>query len=133
VHNCVESDVNAESFELATGTIGGRDAVEEYLACSLWPLSATWDLDEVKKAEAPLSKVTVPLPKVLAAKGSQESDRDFVTRIATAAYRLVGNYSAMAHRICLGQIHNGRLNRVFEVAGVKYLPRPELEARLLKK
>jgi hypothetical protein len=95
--------VNAKTFELATRTIRGHDAIEEYLTCSLWPLRATWDLGEVEKEEAPLSKVTIPLPRVLAMKGSQELDSDFVTRIAAAANRLIGNYSAMEHRICLGQ------------------------------
>jgi hypothetical protein len=120
-HNCAEDDVNARAFELAIRTIGGRDAVEEYLACGagVWPLGATWDLGEVETAEAPLSKVTVPLPKVSAMKGSKNSDRDFVARIATAANKLVGCYGATEHRICLGQIPKGRLNCVFEVDGRK--------------
>jgi hypothetical protein len=33
----------------------------------------------------------------------------------------------------MDQIHHGHLNRIFEVAGVKYLPRPEPAARGSKK
>jgi hypothetical protein len=63
--------------------------------------------------EVPLSKVTVPLPKVPAMKGSNESDRDFVARLATGADRLVGSYGTTGHGACLSQIHNDHLNRVF--------------------
>jgi hypothetical protein len=40
----------------------GYDTVQEFLACGILPLSDNWSL-EVERAEAPLSKVVVPLPK----------------------------------------------------------------------
>jgi hypothetical protein len=43
-HNCVAYDLSATTFELATKTIGGHDAVEEYLVCNILPLNDTWDL-----------------------------------------------------------------------------------------
>jgi hypothetical protein len=46
-------------------------------------------------------------------KGSNESDRDFVARVATGADRLVGSYGTTGHGACLSQIHNDHLNRVF--------------------
>jgi hypothetical protein len=36
------------------------------MASGMWPLSAGLDLGEVVEAEAPLSKVLVPLPKLAA-------------------------------------------------------------------
>jgi hypothetical protein len=41
-----------------TTIIEGRDAVEEFLACGLWPLSEMFGF-RVEKKESPLSKVMV--------------------------------------------------------------------------
>jgi hypothetical protein len=90
-HHCAADDINAEAFEKATKIIGGRDTVEEFLACSILALSGTCDL-EVKKAEVPLSKVVVPLPKAPMTNAVQVTDADFEVSIAKAANCLVGNY-----------------------------------------
>jgi hypothetical protein len=91
-HNFAVDDVNARAFELATKIIGGRNTIEEFLACSILPFSDNWDL-KVEKAEAPLSKVVAPLLKAPTMKVMQETDADFDTRVAKSANRLVGNYS----------------------------------------
>jgi hypothetical protein len=49
-HNCAADNVNVLAFEQATKLIRGCDTVEEFLACSILPLSDDWDL-EVKKVE----------------------------------------------------------------------------------
>jgi hypothetical protein len=49
------------------------------------------------------------------------------------ANRLVGNYGATEQWVCVNQIHNNRLNYVFEVSDIKYPPRSELEAHRSKK
>jgi hypothetical protein len=36
---CPDNDPNDASFVRATATIGGRDAVEEYVACKMYPLA----------------------------------------------------------------------------------------------
>jgi hypothetical protein len=69
-HNYAADDMNAEAFELVSKIIGGHDTIEEYLACNICSLSATWDLGDVEKAEAPLSKVIIPLSKASATKAS---------------------------------------------------------------
>jgi hypothetical protein len=51
------------SFVKAVAIIGGHDAVEEFLAYSLWPLSESCEFG-VDKMVTPLSKVVVPMPKV---------------------------------------------------------------------
>jgi hypothetical protein len=92
--------VNARAFELATKIIGGRNTIEEFLACSILPFSDNWDL-KVEKAEAPLSKVVAPLLKAPTMKVMQETDADFDTRVAKSANRLVGNYSLTEQRACI--------------------------------
>jgi hypothetical protein len=51
------------AFVEAASIIGGRDAVQEFLACGMWPLSEKFGF-EVEMKEAALSKVMVPMPKV---------------------------------------------------------------------
>jgi hypothetical protein len=43
-HNCAIDDMNAEAFKLAAKIIEVRDAVEEFLACSILALSDIWEL-----------------------------------------------------------------------------------------
>jgi hypothetical protein len=69
-HNCPVDDSNDKAFVHASMTIGGRDIVKEFIASEIWPLDAGLDFGEVAEAEAPISKVIVPLPKFVAAKSS---------------------------------------------------------------
>jgi hypothetical protein len=47
--------------------------------------------------------------------------------------QLVGNYRGLEHHACATQLLHNCLNHVFELAGVKYQPRPEPIARVPKK
>jgi hypothetical protein len=131
-HNCTADDVNVLAFEEAAKIIGDHDAVEEFLAYDIWLLSDSRDL-EVEKMESPLSKVTVPMLKVIVVIGERETKAVFEARIATAANQLVGNYSVPKHHVCSTQPRHGRLNHIFELVGVKYQPCPEPAARRMKK
>jgi hypothetical protein len=113
-HNCTADDVNVLAIEEAAKIIGDHDAVEE-------------------KMESPLSKVTVPMLKVIVVIGERETKAVFKARIATAANQLVGNYSVPKHHVCSTQPRHGRLNHIFELVGVKYQPCPEPAARRMKK
>jgi hypothetical protein len=53
-------DRNVAAFAEAASIIGGCDAVEEFLACTMWPLS------EKLASRNPLLKVVVPMSKVYA-------------------------------------------------------------------
>jgi hypothetical protein len=57
-------------------------------------------------------------------KAANEKDREFVARIVVYADKLAGHYGWTEHQACLTQVPHGRLNRVFEVADIKYLARP---------
>jgi hypothetical protein len=65
LHSCAVDDIYAMAFEEATKIIGGCDAVEEFLACNILLLNENWSL-EVRRAEAPLSKVKVIVPLPMA-------------------------------------------------------------------
>jgi hypothetical protein len=71
----------------------------------------------------PQSKILVPMPQVTPFIGAQELGLTFEVRIVTAACLLVGNYNIVEHNVCKGLRH-GQLNRMFELAGMLYQPRP---------
>jgi hypothetical protein len=66
----------------------------------------------------------VPKPQVTSVIGAQGLGSTFEARIVIAACLLVGNYNIVDHNAYEG-LHHGRLNRVFELAGVFCQPRPE--------
>jgi hypothetical protein len=45
-----------------TVTIGGRDAVEEYTTCKIFPLAASFGFESVPLGMTPISRVETPLP-----------------------------------------------------------------------
>jgi len=124
-HGCAEDDRNDAVFVTATKTIGGRDAVEEYLTCDVQPLSQGWELGEAPLALTLKSKVEVPLPKFKPRGLSKKSNAVFVRLITVLAEKILGKYTWTEHCTCIDQIPNGgRLNRVFEELGVEYGARP---------
>jgi hypothetical protein len=76
------------AFEETTKIIGGRNRI--------FSLSDGWSLD-VERAEVPLLKMIVLLPKVVATIGEQETGDVFETRIDSTANHLVDNYGSIEH------------------------------------
>jgi hypothetical protein len=111
------------AFVKATRTIGGRDAIEEYTACELLPLSASFYLGVILEGETPVSKLMVPLPNFPVARRPDETNDGFWVRVEIAVVNIVGRGE---HRVCIEKLPNGgQVNRVFEQAGVPYEPRLE--------
>jgi hypothetical protein len=86
-HRCTTDDPNILAFKEAATIIGGHIAVEEFLACDIWPLNDSWAF-KVEKMESLISKVVVLIPKVTAIIGKQEAGRP------STANQLVGNSSS---------------------------------------
>jgi hypothetical protein len=125
------NNVNVKAFTEATAIIGGRDAVEEFLTCGIWPLSDGWEI-EVETRELPLSKVVIPMPMVTPVIRAQETGAAFEARIASTANQLIGNYTTTEHASS-ATLQHGRPSHVFELTGVSYKPRPEPVARMMKR
>jgi hypothetical protein len=71
-YECGPDDVNVVAFAVVAAIIGGRDAVKKFLACGIWPLNEGWEF-EVERRESPILKIVVPMPKVTAIIGQQET------------------------------------------------------------
>jgi hypothetical protein len=120
---CSPEDANVVAFIEATSIIGGRDAVEEFLAYGIWSLSDSCSF-KVETKETPLSRVVVPMPNVTPAIGAKETESAFETWIVNATNLMVGKYSIVKHNTYTGLRHGG-LNHIFKLAGVLCQPRQE--------
>jgi hypothetical protein len=59
---CPNNDPNDAIFIRATGTISGRDAVQEYVACKMYPSVASFGFESVPLRTTPMLRVGTPLP-----------------------------------------------------------------------
>jgi hypothetical protein len=123
---CVDDDSRDLAFIGAMGLIGGREAVEEYLAYGMLLLSASISFAEIVDGETPVSNVTLPLPEFPLAKLQGESNDHFLARVELGMEIVVGSYGHAEHDACIKALPNGgRLNRVFKKAGVACGPHSE--------
>jgi hypothetical protein len=134
-YDCFGKVLSDNAFVWASKCIGGRHAVEEFVSCGVRPLAAGVNFEQVKVSLTPISKLKVPLPRFLL---SHEDDVDgvkFLARVEQEARVIVGSYTRTEHKACIaGLQNNGRLNRVRELTGVAYGPRPvPVSTEVLKK
>jgi hypothetical protein len=130
---CADDNARDLAFVHATSLIGGRDTVEEYLAYGLFPLSVGLGFGEITDGETPVSKVTLPLPESPLTRLQGENNDHFLASVELGTENVVGGYIHMEHDACILLLPNdGRLNRIFEQAGVAYSPRPEPSSKASK-
>jgi hypothetical protein len=87
--DCPDDEVSDASFVRATRTIGGRDAVEEYMVCSLFPLSVSFELGEVGDGETPVLKRSAPMPDFQATRLLEETTDQFLVRVELGIANIV--------------------------------------------
>jgi hypothetical protein len=121
--SCDSEDADFKAFVDATSLIGGRDAVEEFLACGLSPLGRGFAFP-VETKESSLSKIILPMPQIGTAIAERESPAKFAAQIEKAANELVGQYNLTEHNAYQGLCH-GQINRVFEIVGFLCWAHPE--------
>jgi hypothetical protein len=102
--SCGLEDANFMAFVEAISNVGGRDAVEEFLASGLWPLGEKFGF-KVETKEFPLSKVEVLIPQIDAAIRADESRAEFEVCIVNVVNLLVGNYNVAEHNAYQGLQH----------------------------
>jgi hypothetical protein len=71
---CPDDEIGDAAFIKATRIIGGRDAMEEYMACGLFPLSASFSLGEVADREMLVSKLSLHMPDFQVARLLEETN-----------------------------------------------------------
>lgn len=106
LHNNANNDV----YLNAVCTKSGRDLVEEFIAASIWPLSAACGFSEFMEMSIPLVGGPVLFP-VFAVDQVHFSEPDFADMVETRANILVGRYTLAEHNAILKKVsHQRRLN-----------------------
>jgi hypothetical protein len=87
-----DDDPNDAAFIQATATIRGRIAVEEYVACKMYPLAAGFGFDSVPLGTTPVSKVETPLPLFVVGNIAAEHTNRLLAKIETEAKKVLGSF-----------------------------------------
>jgi hypothetical protein len=127
--------LNDDAFILACKNIGGRDIVEEFVSCGVWPLSIGVDFVLVKVDLTPFSQHNVPLPNFPLSHEDGEDDVQLLARVEQEDRNIMGGYTHTEYEAYIASLpNNGCLNHVLEVAGLAYGPRPvPVSIEVLKK
>jgi hypothetical protein len=128
-------DLNDDAFVWASQNIEGRDDVEQFLSCEVWPLSAGVNFDHVKVHFTLVSRLKIPLPNFPLCCQGEEDDVWFLAKVEQEDRNIVGGYTCVKHNAYLASIpNNGHLYRVLKLTGVSYEPRPvPISAEVLKR
>jgi hypothetical protein len=111
------------AFVQASKFIKGRDAVEEFIACGMYPLAVGVNFDRVATRMTPVSKLKVPLPKfTIVRKDDNEDDVQFLAWVELEAESIIGSYTKVLVASLAHVRNRGRLNHVFELARVAFGP-----------
>jgi hypothetical protein len=117
---------NDDGFIWATTTTGGEDAVEEYVACKMYPLAAGFGFKSVPIGMTHVSKIETCLSLFAVGTIAAEHTDHFLVEVETDAEWVLWSfgpreYDALAvENILIG----GHLNWVFKHMGVPYAPHP---------
>jgi hypothetical protein len=99
--DCPDDDLSDAAFVWASKFIGDQDAMEEFVACSVWSLGAGVNVDQVSVGVTPVSKLKVPLPNFVASHKDGEDDVKFLVRVESDAKVIVGSYTRPEHDACV--------------------------------
>jgi hypothetical protein len=125
-HVCSNNDPNDASFVWVAATIEGRDAVENYVACKIFPLAASFGFESVPLGMTPMSKVKIPLPLFAVGTIAAEHANHFSAEVETEAERVLVSFRPreyVALRV-VNILNGGHLNHVLEQMGVSYFSYP---------
>jgi hypothetical protein len=86
---CPDDEAGDVAFVKATRMVGGRDAIEEYMAYGLFPLSVTFNLGEIAKGETLVSKLSTPFLEFPVATHPEEMNDGFWARVELATVSVV--------------------------------------------
>jgi hypothetical protein len=131
---CPNDDSNDDAFVRGTTTIGGRDAVNEYVACRMYPLAAGFSFKSVPVGTTIMSKVDF-LTVVRCGDYCCGARRSFLAKVEMNARRVLGSFEPREYNaLAMANILNiGHLNRVFNRWWFSMLPALLLALKPLKR
>jgi hypothetical protein len=94
---CANYDPNDAAFIRATVAIGGRDVVEEYVACMMYPLGASFGFESVTLEATPMSKVETPLPVFVMGNVAVEHADHVLVEVDREVDEVLGSFRPKEH------------------------------------
>jgi hypothetical protein len=124
--DCLDDDLNNAAFIRATSTIGGRDAIEEFKACKMYPLAYSFGFKGVALGMTPVSNVHTLLLVFLVETASAKNAHHILAEVETEAEKVLGSFGPKEYdALTTTKLPNGgHLNCVFEQMGLAYAPHP---------
>jgi hypothetical protein len=112
---CPEDDANDTTFIWATATIGGWDAIEEFVACKMYPLASSFGFSGVSVSTTPVSKIQTLLPLFPIETVFVENSHRVLAEVEIEAERILGSFSPKEHDALEMEklLNGGRLNHDF--------------------
>jgi hypothetical protein len=105
---CPDNDVNDIAFIRAAATIGGCDAMEEFLAYRMYPLISGFDFRDVMGGMTAVSNVKTPLPLFPVEAVSTDDAGHFLAKVETDAEKILGSYGPKEHgAVMMAKLPNG--------------------------
>jgi hypothetical protein len=123
---CQDNDPNDAAFILATATIRGRDAVEEYVVCKMYLLAAGFIFKSIPLGTTPMSKVETPLQLFTVENAAAACAARVFVEVETEADKVLGSFGPKEYdTFYTANIPNGgSLNWVLEQMGLSFSPCP---------
>jgi hypothetical protein len=124
---CLDNDPNDANFIRVTATIGGRDTVEEYVACKIYPLAASFSFESAPLGATPVSKVETPLLLFVVGTIAVEHVDHFLVEVEIEVERVLGIFRLRGYDAFMVEniLNGGRLNHILEQMWVSYFPQPQ--------
>jgi hypothetical protein len=123
----VEEDQDEGALHYAARLSSGRDLVEEFIACGVWPLAHGWALGKIAPRRIPTlgGQLVRSLAFVVDLCGRDAAA--FVREVEAEAIKIVGKYALKTETLRSWDIRgsNIKLNRVFELNNLPYGPYPK--------
>jgi hypothetical protein len=89
---CPDNDPSDAAVVQATTTIGGHDDVEEYVACNVYPLAASFSFKSAPLGMTLVPKVETPLPLFAVGTIAAEHADHFLAKVGTKTERVLGSF-----------------------------------------
>jgi hypothetical protein len=126
--DCPDDDSNNVTFVRTTSTIGGRDAIEEFMACRMYPLASSFGFEAVTLGMTHVSKFRTLLPVFLVETVSAVNAHHILVKVETKAAKIHGSFGPKEYDALTTAklLNGGHLNRVFQQMGLAYALHPLL-------
>jgi hypothetical protein len=80
------------AFIQASSTIGDRDAIEEFVACKMYPLASSFGFKGMTLGMTPVLKVRTPLPVFPVEAVSTENAHHILAEVEMEAEKILGSF-----------------------------------------